>query len=66
MAEKLRAGIEDKAFEAGDQGSTKLTVSIGIALHDGHPDYQRVIDRADAALLQAKAQGRNRCILAPL
>ncbi len=64
VAEKLRAGIEDKAFAAGDQGSTKMTVSVGIALHDGHPDYQRVIDRADAALLQAKTQGRNRCTLA--
>ena len=65
VAEKLRTGIEDNEFEVGDGTTTELTVSIGVALHDGHPDYQRVIDRADAALLQAKAEGRNRCILAP-
>jgi diguanylate cyclase len=65
VAEKLRAGIEERVFETGE-GSTKLTVSIGIALHDGHPDYQRVIDRADDALLRAKTEGRNRCTLAPL
>ena len=65
VAEKLRNEIEDKKFEIGDGATTELTVSIGIALHDGHPDYQRVIDRADAALLRAKAEGRNRCVLAP-
>jgi len=65
VAEKLRTEIEDKSFEVGDGTTTELTVSIGIALHDGHPDYQRVIDRADAALMRAKTEGRNRCVLAP-
>lgn len=70
VAEKLRAAVENKDFankdfEANDQSSEKLTVSIGVAVHDGHPDYQRVIDRADEALLKAKTEGRNRVALAP-
>jgi diguanylate cyclase len=32
-------------------------------VHDGHPDYQRLLRRADQALYQAKRDGRNRSIL---
>jgi diguanylate cyclase len=41
--------------------SFNFTVSIGCALYDGHPDYQRFLDAADAALYAAKNNGRN-CI----
>ncbi len=40
-----------------------VSASIGVALHDGHPDYERLMARADAAMYQAKKQGRNRVIL---
>lgn len=43
---------------------TGVTVSIGVALFDAHPDYQRLLERAELALNEAKAQGRDRCIQA--
>jgi len=48
----------------GDEGLTfKLTVSIGVALHDGHPDFERVVRAADQALIRAKREGRNRVVV---
>ncbi|MCL7713227.1 GGDEF domain-containing protein [Stenotrophomonas mori] len=41
-----------------------VTASIGVALYDGHPDYERVMARADAAMYQAKKRGRDRVVLA--
>lgn len=41
-----------------------MTASIGLALHKGHPDYGLVVKDADAALYRAKAEGRNRYVLA--
>lgn len=45
-------------------GPVRVTTSIGVALHDGHPDYSRVIDRADKTLYAAKAAGRNQVMVA--
>lgn len=64
IAERLRQGIEKTPFIA-DSISLHLTTSIGVALHDGHPDYSRVLNQADEALYLAKQQGRNRVVLAP-
>lgn len=39
----------------------KFTVSIGIAVHDGtHADFARMYRNADAALYQARAEGKSR------
>ncbi|THF60757.1 diguanylate cyclase [Pseudothauera nasutitermitis] len=64
VAEKLRARIEQEIFLLPNGQSLRATASIGIALHDSHPDYQRLINRADDALYRAKHEGRNRCMSA--
>ncbi|PWL18395.1 hypothetical protein DKP76_04660 [Falsochrobactrum shanghaiense] len=60
IAERIRADFEAREFRVADGTSIRVTISIGIACHDGHPDFQRLIDSADGALYNAKSAGRNR------
>ncbi len=64
VAEKLRAQVEAEVFHLPLERTMPLTISIGLALHDGHPDYQRTLRRADDALYRAKNLGRNRIVVA--
>ena len=64
VAEILRGRIANETFILPDQGSTKLTISIGLAVHDGHPDQAHLLRRADAALYRAKQGGRDRICVA--
>ena len=64
VAEKLRRQIEQECFQLPGGRALQLSVSIGLAVHDGHPDYQRIIRRADQALYEAKHGGRNRVVVA--
>ena len=45
-----------------DKGKT-TTISAGVALHEGDTTSQRTFERADRALYQAKAAGKNRAQL---
>ena len=63
VAEGLRQRISSEPFKLSNQQSLRVTASIGVAVHDGHPDYQRLLRRADQALYQAKHRGRNCCVL---
>jgi diguanylate cyclase len=65
IAEKLRLMIEQYSFTINHAQTLHITASIGVALHNGHPDYSRIISRADEALYQAKASGRNTVTIAP-
>ena len=58
-AERLRARIAAEVFRLPRDRTMTLTISIGLAMHDGHPDYQRTLRRADVALYAAKQRGRN-------
>lgn len=59
VAERLRRRIEDwRQFEVA------LTISVGVAQHVRGEPIERVIRRADAALLDAKGSGRNRVVIA--
>lgn len=65
MAERLRHGIESKAFEIGDGRVLNKSVSIGFAAFPfipGNPSlvgWEQVVDIADVALLAAKRTERN-------
>ncbi|NMG34415.1 diguanylate cyclase [Azoarcus sp. TTM-91] len=65
VAEKIRGRIEQEIFLLPEGRNLHVTGSIGIAMHDGHPDYQRLVNRADEALYRAKNEGRNRCVADP-
>lgn len=58
-AEKIRKRIESTTIHTNDGRSFNFTVSVGVVKYNGHPDYQRFLDAADAALYQAKNNGRN-------
>lgn len=63
LAERIRADIERRAFMVED-GQVRITVSLGVAsLRDaGITNVGRWMAAADAALCEAKAQGRNRVV----
>ena len=60
LAERLRATVAGQPFEL-PEGPLAVTVSVGLAA-SRHEDEElgAVLKRADAALYQAKATGRNR------
>ena len=64
IAENLRQRFADNEFLIGQGRRIGLTVSIGVAVYDQHPDPQYLIRRADQAMYMAKNSGRNRVWLA--
>ncbi|MNT00218.1 Diguanylate cyclase DosC [compost metagenome] len=64
IAESLRRQIAQSPISLPNGQTLGLTASIGVAGHDGHPDYERLMARADAAMYAAKRQGRNRVVVA--
>lgn len=61
-AEKLRRLTAGEIFRLPQERTLSVTISIGLSLHDGHPDFLRTLRRADAALYRAKHEGRNRIV----
>lgn len=64
IAERLRQAVEQADY-ACDSHKLKITTSLGIALanRDTGISKEELISRADAALYQAKREGRNRSVL---
>lgn len=60
IAENIRCAIQHKRIVTAQKESFQFTISIGCIDYDGHPDYQKFLDAADAALYIAKNAGRNR------
>lgn len=59
LAERIRKAIKSAAVKISDSRSIKVTASFGVAMFSGHPDYQNLINEADAKLYEAKQAGRN-------
>ncbi|MBF0467938.1 MAG: GGDEF domain-containing protein [Desulfamplus sp.] len=59
IAEKIRYKCETHMFMLPMNKQINKTCSIGVASYNGHPDYNRIIKKADLALYEAKNNGRN-------
>lgn len=64
IAERICAVVNKFKIKTPDEQVITPSLSIGVAMFDGHPDYERLIQAADSALYRAKALGRNRVELA--
>lgn len=63
IAERIRRAVAAERFASLPAG-TGVTVSAGIAEHRPAELIDQTLSRVDAALYQAKSQGRNRSVLA--
>ena len=60
-AERIRRGVERHAVDAGDGLDVRITISIGVAeVNSAMESVENAVNRADKALYEAKALGRNR------
>ena len=63
VAEKLRVAVQEAGFRYRGE-PVRVTMSCGVAACCGEDTLETLYERADAALYQAKAQGRNRSVCA--
>lgn len=62
VAEKIRAALNQPFQVAGN--TLNISTSIGLAIYPEHGDDEQTLTRnADAAMYQAKTQGRNRVVV---
>ena len=57
--ERLRAAIARRAIDLPDGTKERVTISVGVALLAGGEGCDHLVSRADCALYEAKADGRN-------
>ena len=63
VTERLRAAIAAETFRSGE-ATFRVTASFGVATRQRGLDVDGLLREADSALYLAKAQGRDRCVLA--
>ncbi|NMQ27123.1 GGDEF domain-containing protein [Candidatus Accumulibacter phosphatis] len=63
LAERLCQRTADNCIDLGEDNSLPVTLSLGLADASGG-SLEAALKRADAALYQAKKQGRNRVVIA--
>lgn len=67
VAESIRKQIQAKSLRVKSQEqSLSFTISIGVAIYQMGEDGDKLFERADKALYQAKQTGRNRVCAEPL
>jgi len=64
IGDKIRKEVEETKFILKNEQELAVTISVGVALHDGHPDFQRTLKQADEAVYEAKRNGRNCVVVA--
>lgn len=64
VAERCRTAIATDPLMLGDQTRVRITASIGVAVPGEAFDADDLMQRVDEALYRAKANGRNRVVLA--
>lgn len=64
LAERLREAIARTEVVLSGDTRIRLGASVGVAVFDGHPDYNHLVEAADGAMYQAKRAGRNRVVVA--
>jgi len=66
IAERIRTAVEDLRIPRVDQrGTLRITASVGVAA-SAEGDKDGLIAEVDAALYQAKREGKNRTVRAPV
>ena len=65
VGERIRTSLESLEFNLADSGkkARQITISIGLANLEPHDNDRTLIGRADQALYQAKAKGKNITII---
>jgi len=64
IAERLRLSVE-KLLVPTERGELSVTISIGVATRSDNDTLERLLNRADQAMLVAKSSGRNRVEIDP-
>jgi len=64
IGERLRRAVAESPFAAGAQKRLEVTCSVGVAARERGDTSDALIERADRALLAAKATGKNRVVVA--
>jgi two-component system, cell cycle response regulator len=65
VLERMREAVSASPFDL-DGARVPVTVSVGGTINGGETSLDAIIRRADAALYQAKREGRDRVVMAPV
>ncbi len=61
LAERIRYGIQETAFNSAPKAEVRVTCSIGLSQYQNQEDLKTFIQRVDQNMYQAKARGKNEC-----